>query len=298
LFYQAEKDGRYETVWETTLPGNRPDKTADEYAKNRRARDLKPCEMSAGRLLDVLVLGVRTRGYRAEVTVLLVYAMENFLPSTGKISPGRCFWTLTDTWEYRSDWFFCETKPEPPLAQPTEDDLAIENALLGVLKTQKPGKRDPLIRELVRRSSYAVLDMAHEFTGPETDLLFEEIAQSGDMGWPRELIGLLQSEQPNVREFAGRTLRAVCGEDIGDDYTSWQKWWDENSRNFGICRGIVSVHYGLLASAKEEERRRANNILMKVTGLDACFVADGNKEEILRGQQRWQELLKAARLGE
>ncbi len=64
--------------------------------------------------------------------------------------------------------------------------------------------------------------------------LGEIAAKSKDAAYRTEtvelLIPLLNDEHPRVRGAAAKSLRAITGQDFGEDAFRWQWWWEKQKK--------------------------------------------------------------------
>jgi len=51
------------------------------------------------------------------------------------------------------------------------------------------------------------------------------------------LLKSLRSEQESVRRTAARQLQNLTGQDFGEDFRSWEGWWEENRAGFREGKG-------------------------------------------------------------
>lgn len=99
-----------------------------------------------------------------------------------------------------------------------EDSAAAmrRRAVIALGMTKDERAVEPLIRVL-GDSDFSVVMFAARYLG-----------KLGDERAVEPLIGKLSSQNTGVRQWSYNALKAVTGEDFGEDYAAWKAWYEKN----------------------------------------------------------------------
>jgi len=120
------------------------------------------------------------------------------------------------------------------IVTPAKADMVLPYLLPG-LKDDEPKVRNHCILVALKLKEKSTLTALVDLLGDSYALIqanaAKAIGEIGDVTFCGSLIPKLKSRYPIVREYTLLSLKKLSGEDFGNDYDSWQKWWGKKDQS-------------------------------------------------------------------